>query len=271
MGWGAAIGGALGAAGSLAGAGASARAMRTSFKNRYQWSVADAKKAGLNPMLIAQNSPPVPQSPDYSGVGEDAMEGARIGSSALQAYRRNKEEVNLLKAQGNKEMATGEQVELQNTITKASQEYQDAIKAIGPSGEAGLSASSAKKWQLDFEGKEAIIRNANKDWESKDLQQKIMQQTFDWNRDIQPLLKKEQEYVNAARAAGLPELEAQASFWASVGAGGVVLDKLMEIIPGGEAIARMLRSKGRILGREKSTRRSDGTYEHTQESYDYER
>ena len=92
MGWfsdnaGAVVGGVLGLGGSLWSSNANAEAaaaqiafQREAMQHRYQWTMADLKKAGLNPMLaignMSNSSVPSGAMAHYENPGTAAMQGA---------------------------------------------------------------------------------------------------------------------------------------------------------------------------------------------------
>lgn len=71
------------------------------YKHRYQWTVADLKAAGLNPMLAVQNGAPVPDTPRVENVGESAVRGASGGASAVVQARLAKAQMANIEADTN--------------------------------------------------------------------------------------------------------------------------------------------------------------------------
>lgn len=61
---------------------------KKAYKHRYQWSMKDLRAAGLNPILAAGGTPPVPagvSQPDVTDLFESA--GRAIGGTALRAQQ----------------------------------------------------------------------------------------------------------------------------------------------------------------------------------------
>lgn len=125
FGWGSLIGAGIGAISSAFGAKSQNKAaqeaaerqmafQRESAQNRYQWTMADMKKAGLNPILAYKQggggtlggSSYTPQN-----VGEAAVRGASAGGSTAMAARRLTQELNLM---GQEEYTKREQGDLFN-------------------------------------------------------------------------------------------------------------------------------------------------------------
>lgn len=240
---------AIGAAGTYASSKQSTDFAARSYRTRYQTQVKDLQKAGLNPMLAIGNAPPSPPQPTIHNVGEGAVKGA----SAAMAAQQMQASTALLKAQANKETAIGQGVEQENYIRMFSPEYTSATDADPARGGSGQNAVLFQKWQNENNQAQAAISKTRQEVRNLNVEEKLKNQTLDYNRDIQPLLLQEQKYINAARREGLPELEAKAAFWRSVGQGGVWVEKILEVIPGGEAISRML--KRAPIGRKGNTRR----------------
>lgn len=258
---------AIGAAGSWFSGKQSSDAAEDQYKHRYQWQMQDMKKAGLNPMLAISNAPPNVPQPSFENIGEGAIKGY----SAAQQVRLAKAQEDATRATENKTLTEAKEKEMQNLMTETSPQFRAAAKAKQDMSEGrgtGISETSAKSWELETTGKQAVIDTAKKQMERTDLDMKLMNQSYDWNRDIQPLLRKEQEYINRAKEAGLSELEAAAEFWDAVGMGGKALETILDIIPGGEAISRMLMKKKHVIGKTTVTRRGPGGTV-TDQSYSY--
>lgn len=269
------LGGVLGNSSASAAARQAWQRQKTAYQHRYQWQVEDMKKAGLNPMLAFSQAPPSFGSVGAAKTSEnilgDAAEAGVKGYSAHNTGKLMEEQMYLARAEGNKKIAEAEGQDMDNLIKRTSPEFVAAAKAatdLESGVGTGESSVSARRVQLEFEGKEQIIANARKDLEVKDLNIKLSNQSYDWNRDIQPLLKLEQDYINRAHAARLPELEAAADFWSSIGASGKALDMLLDIIPGGAAIATVLTKRKVMSGKTTVTRRGKG-YENKSETYHY--
>lgn len=81
---------------------ASARASKQLYKHRYQWQVEDMRKAGLNPMLSFSQGAPTPAQPHIGNVGDAAVRGLSVGSTALQSARLVEAQIDATKAQAQK-------------------------------------------------------------------------------------------------------------------------------------------------------------------------
>lgn len=79
------IGGAIGAVGNLISGNSNAKQARDMYKHRYQWQVADMKKAGLNPALAYGQSAPIPQTQGLEPLGDSAVKGMQSAAQRGQA------------------------------------------------------------------------------------------------------------------------------------------------------------------------------------------
>lgn len=85
----------------LAGA-SNASAVKDAYKHRYQWEVADLKKAGLNPALAYGHQPSTPQVGTMPDVGSSAARGYQAmqqGKQSSAAARLTSAQAALLEAQ----------------------------------------------------------------------------------------------------------------------------------------------------------------------------
>lgn len=105
----AAIPGVVSAAGDFISGKSNAKAARDAFKTRYQDTVKDMKKAGLNPALAYGQGGGNPQTHDIPNIGESLTRGAQAFSSARQASmqaRLTEGQAKLLETQA-EDIATG--------------------------------------------------------------------------------------------------------------------------------------------------------------------
>jgi len=212
---------AIGAAGSLFSSSQSARASEQNYKHRYQWQVADLKKAGLNPMLaVSQGAPNVPQ-PQFENVGEGALKGV---STAVQA-RLLSEQLETQKAVTGKTIVEGKRAEMENTVFEASPLYQEAIKAIDPTtGAPGASAKATERFDAELTILKEQGANLVAERSLKELQAELARRDVNL-KDVQvkyadELAQIEVRYRKAmadAAEAGVPAAQAEAAFWASAG------------------------------------------------------
>ena len=163
FGWGALIGAGIGAISSAFGAkqqnkaaqAAAERQMafqRESAQNRYQWTMADMKKAGLNPILAYKQggggtlggSSYTPQN-----VGEAAVRGASAGGSTAMAARRLNQELDLM---GQEEWTKREQGDLfRSQVRKADNEIK-LLKQDYEIRKADVASAKATKQFYEGEG-----------------------------------------------------------------------------------------------------------------------
>jgi hypothetical protein len=234
--WGAigAIGGAaLGALGASSASAKSAAFSKEAAQKRYQWMVADLKKAGLNPMLAFDNSPGQASQPNFENVGEAAVRGAAGGSSAAVARETTKllqEQQNATRFAANKTAAETKAQEQTNLINEASPLYQSAKATIGEHGQVtGSSAASTDRWTADLEK----TRNEASSLAANTKLSELNSVLAKGNVDLQQVQLKYAEQMamieaayraamSKAAEAGVPAAQADAAFWEDAG----VLGKL---------------------------------------------
>lgn len=140
-----AVGGALAGGGAYAAGAMSARASKRMYQKRYQWTVEDLKKAGLNPMLAAFSGQPTPAQPHFENVGAAAAEGFGKATSAIVAKK-------MMESQVDKNAA-------------------EAEKARAEAGQAN-SAAAVNQAMIP----EIAARTENYGWSSRELAQRIENQ-----------------------------------------------------------------------------------------------
>lgn len=145
MGWGAAIGGALGAAGALGSTAQSARAVRVGYKHRYQWQMQDMRKAGLNPMLAVGQAPPQPNKPDVANVGEAAVKGASAGSSAAQQRKLVAAQTSNMEASSAASLAAARKSNAEATVIEGGASAKQAAETVEIGARTAASVQGLEK------------------------------------------------------------------------------------------------------------------------------
>lgn len=220
MPWGQVVGGiasgALSGGGAMAAGAASARAMKRSYQHRYQWTVNDLKKAGLNPMLTIQQGAPVPQSPEMPNVGAAAVEGATKGAAAVSAVKLAKEQIT----------NTAFDTNLKNEQAGAA-----AAQARASDSQARLNNAEAslKEAKIPYSAKNAEVESLTLDRQfqimGRDLEIKGYQSGMSLIElqnlpDVKRLQLEYQNLTNQALRLGMSERQADAAFWEGVEEGG---------------------------------------------------
>lgn len=165
------------------------------YKHRYQWTVADLKAAGLNPMLAVQNGAPVPNSPQVSNVGEAAVRGASAGFNAAQAFKLQREQLKNLAADTElkQSQAAGQQATaVREQAAAAGQYMQNDILAEQVRWSAQNAANQATSFAA---GAQKALSEAIK----SAIDAGASQQVYDHQQKLFPIVRM----VESARARGL--------------------------------------------------------------------
>lgn len=189
----------ISAAGSYASAKQGADASSRNYRTRYQMTVKDLEKAGLNPMLAVSHGAPVPAQPNIPDYGESV----KTGLSAYTAKQQNKvlqEQERLMRAQGNKEIAQGELADAQ---TKQINETLPFAAKDAAARVASLE-TSVDRMRLEMAGIETDNLRKMNDYERE--------------KALAPLIVQYQEYLNKAAALGMSKAEADSKFYETLGA-----------------------------------------------------
>jgi len=216
MAWGAVIGsvvgGALSAGGAMSAGQASAQAAKRAYKHRYQWTVGDLRKAGLNPMLAISQGAPVPNSPQMPNVGEAAVSGAAKGSAAVTAAKIAKEQItniafdtNLKNEQAGAAQATAESARASARLNNA--------EAVLKEAKAPYSAKNAEVESLTLDRQFQLL---GRDLEIKGWQSGMGLMQLQQLPDVQKLEIEYKRLMNQALSLGMSEKEADAKFWENV-------------------------------------------------------
>jgi len=227
------IGGAMVGSALIGGAGAmlsgdqSARAAERNYKHRYQWQMQDMRKAGLNPMLAFQHAAPNVPQPTFPNVGEAAAEaGTKAGSVTSAAKLQRAQETNLAFDSNLKNsQAAAADASARAADANAAAVTQDTqIKAATLPYSAAN--ASAQYRQLD-----ALARQANNTADRIAEEVLIKKQERVQNEDLMPLAVEYQRYMVEAAKLGIPEKQADADFWKTVGQGGKWAGKIKDMVP----------------------------------------
>jgi len=219
------VGGVLAGGGAMASGAASARQSESAYKHRYQWTVKDLRKAGLNPMLAYSQGAPPPSIPAQPNAGEAAVEGGTSAYGAAMQGKVQREQLELLRAQRGKTIQEGRAVELNNLITESSPLYQSAKSTLGEFGEVrGPSAAASQRWDAELSKITAEATQLAQSTEVQRLQAELQKGELTLQevkiKYADELATIERDYRRAmatAAEAGVPAAIADAEFWANAG------------------------------------------------------
>ncbi|UOK21027.1 DNA pilot protein [Chifec microvirus UA13_14] len=214
------LGAGIGASGAKSANRKAIQFSREMAKNKYTYQVQDLKQAGLNPMLAVSNGAPMPSTPQMQNVGDAAMRGAEMGSKVGQSAKLMAEQLNLMRAQGNKAIAEGEESKARTDVmlgrdigTGVGTGASSIAKGIAEAESAKVTTDTLKvglqKAQADLEG--VKLDNANK-------------------AVLQPLVQQYQRFVNEQVKLGLSQAAADAKFWDTVGGAGKAAPTAIQLL-----------------------------------------
>lgn len=217
MGWGAVIGGAVSAAGSLASSGMSARQAKRMYRHRYQWAMEDARRAGLNPMLVAtQGAPPVPQSPGYENFGEAAVTGA-----ARVADAKSQKAIREAQVSNTQEDTKLKGVQQETALATASAQQADArLKNAEAAIKEARGPFNARNAEIESLTLDRQFQMLGRDLEIKGFQSGMSMLELKYLPEVQELANEYSRLRNKAEELGLSEKEAESKFWETVESGG---------------------------------------------------
>lgn len=189
------------------------------YKHRYQWTVRDMIKAGLNPMLAAGASAPVPGSvsaPDYGSIGSKA-------ASAFMQSRMNRAQVELLNTNKDLTAAQAKEAEMKNTIMMASPEFRQAAEAQDVARQDWTPGTSAgAKARYEAETRRAVaaadLSEIQRDMARSDLTQAQVKAKY--ADQLGALAARYQEAMTKAAENNVSQTEADKAFWDTVGGWG---------------------------------------------------
>lgn len=213
------ISGAISGGGAMQASAMSAKAQKQMYQHRYQWTMKDLRKAGLNPMLAIQQGAPVPNSPNIQNVGEAAVRGAAAGQQMSTA----------------KQMATA-QVENVKTDTALKLAQTNSASAVAASQ---LMDNEIKAAQMPYAAEQAHVKNEQLNVDLRIAASKLSQQ-----EDLakmtanelanQPIVQQlENEYkrwMNEQAKLKIPEAKADAEFWNKMQSYGKDVPWLLQVI-----------------------------------------
>ncbi|AXH75015.1 MAG: DNA pilot protein [Microviridae sp.] len=192
-----------------------AKAARDAFKSRYQDTVADMKKAGLNPSLAYGQGGGNPQTHDLPNIGESIARGAQAFSSAKQSNQQAElvaSQKKLLDAQS-EDLATG--TRLKNALLLSQ------VHATG--AQAGLTMMQQDALQQSMRRNELDIS-----FQAATLEERIKRVSVDLQRagvDIDRA--KIEAYL---RSLETNAAQAESQFWEGAGAGQTSLKAILELL-----------------------------------------
>lgn len=222
----AAVGAAIGAGGSLAANSQSAKAAESNYKHRYQWQVKDLQKAGLNPMLAYMNAAPNVPQPQFQNVGEAAVKGGTMTSSAVMAQKLG--QAQLMNLAFDSDLKNNQAQVAANTARGL--DIDNELKSYAlPYG--------ADRARLDMEKLNADVKNLEHVAQNSGLENLLKQQDVEFSRldreqkqalaSIEILYKK---YMAEQARLGLNSAAADAKFWEQTGVGGVWAQRLKQLL-----------------------------------------
>jgi len=216
----------------------------------YQRAMRDMRKAGLNPMLaFSQGGASTPGG--AGAVMQNELEGlAQNVTKIPQAYlmAKNTQADTELKqssaaaadAAANDAWASADAKNIKNTIDRNSVDYRNAAKAQTDLEEGkgtGVSASSQARWDADMRKitaeTESIISNTAVTRLAEKINSEnltIAQAKAKYADQLAALEVRYNEAMARAKEAEIPVAEAEASFWASAGPEGKLLQFLRALI-----------------------------------------
>lgn len=207
---------AIGAGGSMLANKSSAAMSERMYKHRYQWQVRDLQKAGLNPMLSYMNAAPVPSQPRVENVGEAAVNAGARGFSAAQAAKLQEAQLRNIEFDTNLKNS-------QAAAADASARSADANAnnvAVDTAIKSATVPFAAANAGATYRGLDANARQLNNVADRVAEEVLIKKQERIQNEDLMPLVLEYQRFMNAAAAAKIPEAQAEAQFWSTIGEGG---------------------------------------------------
>ncbi|WNK14191.1 MAG: DNA pilot protein [Microvirus sp.] len=172
----------------LAGGIVSANQARSAFKSRYQDTVADMKKAGLNPALAYGQGGGNPQTVPLPNLGESINKSAQAGASAKQSSANAeliKAQTDLLRAQAadlsRRPLLENLQLQAQTGLTAAqtgvagaqqlnigSQTDLNRLRSVGENLE-----NTNRQIQNDLSALDLAIRQVDQQYQSRTLEDRI--------------------------------------------------------------------------------------------------
>ncbi|WNK15110.1 MAG: DNA pilot protein [Microvirus sp.] len=211
------IAGGVTAAGDYFTGQANAKQARENYQHRYQWQVADMKKAGLNPALAYGAPAPVPNTQPTEPLGTSFSRGTSAGAQAratAQDADLKETQKNLLKAQT---LDLIQQVKLKNELFSA----QAASEKMRPQL-IGEQANLTHMQSLTEAEKPKLLRQAyqqalmNYQWQSATWDTRV--QIFTNQAKKSGLDVTEAEIRNFLMNAKKPQATAESNFWQTTGA-----------------------------------------------------
>lgn len=217
----------LDAAGSYFSAKSANAANKKMYKHRYQWQMADMRKAGLNPMLaFSQGAPQGPQmvGPDLRGIGDKATStymASKMNNASVANLEQN---TGLAKANARLANATAIKQEYENWEKESTPEFQQVLQAHPYNAPVGTTAASETRFKAAMETVEANARKAIADADTAGLQRDLAKGELSLQevrvKYADQLAKLQVAYNDAMKEAarlGIPHAKADAAFWSGSG------------------------------------------------------